>query len=68
MLWAVIYMLYVFRSSRLYNQYNVLKAIKCQLKMRADMGGNGTLAMLEYVYSQPIISGYPKQVTNQITL
>ena len=39
-----------------------MKAIKCQLKMRADMGGHNVLGLLEHVYSQPVIAGHPKQV------
>ncbi|XP_067944301.1 von Willebrand factor A domain-containing protein 5A-like isoform X3 [Watersipora subatra] len=52
----------LFKSSRVYNQYNVMKAIKCQLKMRADMAGHNMLSLLEHIYSQPIIAGHPKQV------
>ena len=39
-----------------------MKAIKYQLKMRADMAGCGLIKLLEYIYDQPIIAGHPKQV------
>ena len=40
-----------------------MKAIKCQLKMKCDMPGQTIQGLLEYVYSQPIIAGHPKQVS-----
>ncbi|CAH1239424.1 VWA5B1 [Branchiostoma lanceolatum] len=52
----------MFGTSVAYTQQNVEKASADIKKMRADMGGTNILAPLQWVFSAPVTSGYPRQV------
>ncbi|KAI8500380.1 Vault protein inter-alpha-trypsin domain [Branchiostoma belcheri] len=52
----------MFSNSVAYTQQNVDKASADIKKMRADMGGTNILAPLQWVFSAPVTSGYPRQV------
>ncbi|XP_078615824.1 von Willebrand factor A domain-containing protein 5B1-like isoform X2 [Branchiostoma floridae x Branchiostoma japonicum] len=52
----------MFSTSVPYTQQNVDKASADIKKMRADMGGTNILSPLQWVFSAPVTSGYPRQV------
>lgn len=52
----------LFKSSQLYNDKNVEKATDLAESMQADLGGTEILAPLEWVFSQPLVKGHPRQL------
>lgn len=52
----------LFKKSQLYNDENLKEATKLAETMQADLGGTEILAPLEWVFSQPLVKGHPRQL------
>ena len=52
----------LFKKSKLYNDETLKLACQSCKSLEADRGGTEILAPLQWVFSQPVIAGYPRQV------
>ena len=52
----------LFKNSQLYNDKNLEEATRLAETMKADLGGTEILAPLEWVFSQPLVKGHPRQL------
>lgn len=52
----------LFKKSKLYNDENLKEATQLAETMQADLGGTEILAPLEWVFSQPLVKGHPRQL------
>ncbi|KAL9954878.1 hypothetical protein ACROYT_G042463 [Oculina patagonica] len=52
----------LFKKSKLYNDENLKEATKLAETMQADLGGTEILRPLEWVFSQPLVKGHPRQL------
>ncbi|KAL9954847.1 hypothetical protein ACROYT_G042429 [Oculina patagonica] len=52
----------LFKKSQLYNDENLKEATKLAETMQADLGGTEILRPLEWVFSQPLVKGHPRQL------
>lgn len=52
----------LFKNSQLYNDKNLEEATQLAETMKADLGGTEILAPLEWVFSQPLVKGHPRQL------
>ena len=52
----------LFKKSKLYNDANLKQATRLAKTMEADLGGTDILAPLEWVFSQPLVKGHPRQL------
>lgn len=52
----------LFKNSQLYNDKNLEEATRLAETMQADLGGTEILAPLEWVFSQPLVKGHPRQL------
>ena len=52
----------LFKNSQLYNDNNLEEATRLAETMKADLGGTEILAPLEWVFSQPLVKGHPRQL------
>ena len=52
----------LFDKSVLYNDENLKKATDLAGSMKADLGGTEILSPLQWVFSQPLVKGHPRQL------
>lgn len=52
----------LFKKSKLYNDENLKEATQLAETTQADLGGTEILAPLEWVFSQPLVKGHPRQL------
>lgn len=52
----------LFKNSQLYNDENLKKATDLAETMQADLGGTEILRPLQWVFSQPLVKGHPRQL------
>lgn len=52
----------LFKKSKLYNDENLKEATQLAETMQADLGGTEILAPLNWVFSQPLVKGHPRQL------
>ena len=52
----------LFKKSKLYNDENLKDATQLAESMQANLGGTEILAPLEWVFSQPLVKGHPRQL------
>lgn len=52
----------LFKESTLYNDENLKEATQLAETMQADLGGTEILAPLQWVFSQPLVKGHPRQL------
>ena len=52
----------LFKNSQLYDDENLKKATDLAETMQADLGGTEILRPLQWVFSQPLVKGHPRQL------